>query len=365
MDTDRQKYLVSRVVGQPRLLILGQQVRIADDIHGLDFGMHKQGWRSRLRHFIDHLIMLALSPFPRILKTASANNSQEPQHNKSSANPLERGEDGLVSSSIASKPGVRIGMAAGTIALASWALFALVGQWRQEITDVSNKPLEVAAPVTLPVAQPGTSPTPTVESALPITPAAASGPLPSSGIESVNADAATPQPPVTAMPSPTPTPRPGEPLPGMSSRQESSPTLPSRPTQSVVKKDRDDERPPAVILDKAPLEITPASAQPPVSQPKATDAAPAPTTRKFADPIEVTSGAPASKPSADTKKRNAERITVVDIAPDGNYVLITNPATRLPQKYQAGQKIFTGETLKSIDPANSKIVLDTRTVNME
>lgn len=365
MDTDRQKYLVSRVVGQPRLLILGQQVRIADDIHGLDFGMHNQGWQSRLRHFFDHLIMLALSPFPQILKPASADKSQKPQHNKPSANPLKTGDGGLASSSIASKRGVRIGMAAVAIAVASWALFALVGHWRQEITEVSNKPLEVAAPVTLPVTQPVTSPTPAVEAALPITPAAVSGPLPSSGIESVNADAATPPQPGTAMPSPTPTPRPGEPLPGLSSRQESGPTLPLRPAQPVVKKDRDDERPSAVILDKAPQEVAAASAQPPASQPKATEAAPAPTTRKFADPIEVTSGAPASKPSADTKKRNAERITVVDIAPDGNYVLITNPATRLPQKYQAGQKIFTGETLKSIDPVNSKIVLDTRTVNME
>lgn len=97
-------------------------------------------------------------------------------------------------------------------------------------------------------------------------------------------------------------------------------------------------------------------------------------TRKFAPPTEVKAVQASSTPQQPTKtesaqsnalKPKADHITVVDIAPDASYVLITNPQTRLPQRYTSGQKIFTGETIKSIDPKAGQLVLDSRTVNME
>ncbi len=103
-------------------------------------------------------------------------------------------------------------------------------------------------------------------------------------------------------------------------------------------------------------------------------------TRKFAAPVEVKAEGPklqlpASKASAPTpsgdathqagtKARN-EKVTVVDIPPDSSYVLITNPQTRLPQRFTVGQKIWTGETIKSIDSKAGHLVLDSRTVSME
>ncbi len=59
-------------------------------------------------------------------------------------------------------------------------------------------------------------------------------------------------------------------------------------------------------------------------------------------------------------------MTVVDIDKAGKYVLITNPETRLPQKVEIGQKIFTGETIRGIDPASGRVHLDDgRTLTMQ
>lgn len=61
----------------------------------------------------------------------------------------------------------------------------------------------------------------------------------------------------------------------------------------------------------------------------------------------------------------ARKITIVDIPSDGSYVLLTNPKTRLPQKFVVGQKLATGETLQKIDVGKGTITLDGRTVNLE
>lgn len=58
-------------------------------------------------------------------------------------------------------------------------------------------------------------------------------------------------------------------------------------------------------------------------------------------------------------------VTLVDIERDGAYVLITDPQSRLPQKFAAGQKIFTGETITKIDPARGRVWLDSRFVELE
>lgn len=76
--------------------------------------------------------------------------------------------------------------------------------------------------------------------------------------------------------------------------------------------------------------------------------------------------APAAAPVvAGPPSEPAVPITVVDIDKKGAFVLLTNPATRLPEKFSVGQKIFTGETITKIDPSAGKIQLGTRTIGMQ
>lgn len=62
---------------------------------------------------------------------------------------------------------------------------------------------------------------------------------------------------------------------------------------------------------------------------------------------------------------DAAKVTIVDIAKDGAYVLITNPKTRLPERFAVGQKIHSGETVQKIDPATGKVQLDKRTIGLQ
>jgi hypothetical protein len=76
---------------------------------------------------------------------------------------------------------------------------------------------------------------------------------------------------------------------------------------------------------------------------------------------------PASAPAAASAppKVDEPKVTVVDIARDGSYVLITNPRTRLPERFGVGQKIFSGETVQKIDAAGGKVQLDKRSVGLQ
>jgi hypothetical protein len=70
-------------------------------------------------------------------------------------------------------------------------------------------------------------------------------------------------------------------------------------------------------------------------------------------------GVPAAKPPGDIQ------VTIVDIAGDGSFALITNPTTRLPERIVVGQKIFTGEVVVKIDAAAGKVQFDKRTVGLQ
>ncbi len=144
-----------------------------------------------------------------------------------------------------------------------------------------------------------------------------------------------------------------------------SPQLPQPAKSSAgMEKTKDDRADRVVVVDAPEARI---------EHPKDHEV---PATRKFAQPVEVKTQAPqpqlpasktpgveASHQAGPTAKH--EKVTVVDIPPDASYVLITNPQTRLPQRFAVGQKIWTGETIKSIDPKAGHLVLDSRTVSME
>ena len=138
---------------------------------------------------------------------------------------------------------------------------------------------------------------------------------------------------------------------------------------------KEEERKGAVVIDIPrptpeikPVVVAPAS--------KAPDEPQAPVTRRFSTPMEINPAGQSTTPpkateAADSSKAEptgksaARRVTVVDISPDGSYALVTNPETRLPQKFKAGDKIFTGETIQKIEPKSGKLVLDSRNVYME
>lgn len=72
---------------------------------------------------------------------------------------------------------------------------------------------------------------------------------------------------------------------------------------------------------------------------------------KLAEPIEVGGGGVG-------KQGVSARPTIVTIADDGSFVLITNPTTRLPQKYQVGQKLPSGGTVEKIDHTKGQVQID-------
>lgn len=125
--------------------------------------------------------------------------------------------------------------------------------------------------------------------------------------------------------------------------------------------EKEKDRIPAVVLDKpdesvkAPdvVAIKPvAPAAPAKDKPAA--AAKAVVAKAEAAPVAPTQNSESQPP-----------VTVVDIAKDGSYVLVSNPKTRLPEKFAVGQKIHTGEVIKKIDPAAGKVQLTSRTIGMQ
>lgn len=125
------------------------------------------------------------------------------------------------------------------------------------------------------------------------------------------------------------------------------------------KKEKD--RIPALILDKPdePAKVPAAVATKPV--------APAAPTKDLATPTAkaVVAKAEITPPGASPVSESQTPVTVVDIAKDGSYVLVSNPKTRLPEKFAVGQKIHTGEVIKKIDPATGKVQLTSRTIGMQ
>lgn len=108
---------------------------------------------------------------------------------------------------------------------------------------------------------------------------------------------------------------------------------------------------------KVPVSVVPSSVAP---------QQPASAKKVFAEPTDITDKGKSAKPQAPSQPApTVSSVTVVDVAQDGSYALITNPATRLPQRYAVGDKIYTGEVLKGIDPAKGRIMLDKRAVDME
>lgn len=89
---------------------------------------------------------------------------------------------------------------------------------------------------------------------------------------------------------------------------------------------------------------------------------------KFATPIEekVPGNSTTKLSTPETKKEDGSvKITIVDIAPGGKSVLVTNPATRLPTKLSVGDKLPNGKTIQGIDEKAGSITADGTTYKLD
>lgn len=166
-------------------------------------------------------------------------------------------------------------------------------------------------------------------------------------------------------PEPTgPLPLPLRPMP--SSTQEQAKTVQPTPEVSVQKDARSsrdkpkEQAPKGLILDDE--KETPdkqASTRTGHSSGATGTGNPAQRTTKLVDPLEVGAGVAGSSP------QQAARPTIVTIADDNSYVLITNPTTRLPQKYQVGQRLPNGATVQRIDHSKGVVQIDGQTFGLQ
>lgn len=138
---------------------------------------------------------------------------------------------------------------------------------------------------------------------------------------------------------------------------------PASLTAPAKAKEPEKASPSALVLDKPDektKQVVPTVSQTPSPQPATNRVVP-----QVAVPV-AQAKPPVVAPAAPTPSADAAvPITVVDIDKKGAFVLLTNPSTRLPEKFSVGQKIFTGETITKIDPSAGKIQLGTRTIGMQ
>lgn len=148
-------------------------------------------------------------------------------------------------------------------------------------------------------------------------------------------------------------------LPPVPEQAASQPSANAKASSRALTNARDaDKNPPAplLVLDAAKPE---ASAKAALPASIAAAASPAASSAKLTQQFVVAAASPVS-PQA-----RVDSVTIVDIARDGSYALVTNPATRLPERVVPGQKIYTGEVIVKIDPAMGKIQLDKRTIGLQ
>ena len=173
---------------------------------------------------------------------------------------------------------------------------------------------------------------------------------------------------------------------------------PSGPAKKTEKEATDKPSTSVVVVDDGPAPKAPApapaaaaptkppeQAHKPASPPKAeVTAKPAPPSAtlppptksakpvegggKFATPVEERPvGGTAVKAAAPEAKREegGVKITIVDIAPGGKTVLVTNPSTRLPTKLGVGDKLPNGNTIQAIDEKTGSVTADGSTYKLD
>jgi hypothetical protein len=396
-----QRYFTQTIVGIPQRFVLGQQVRYDDDptFPGSDIPAQPNHWLSKIR------LVFTRSP---VNATASEMQTIDLPRVQPA---VTTARDGALRIALLSLPVVVAVVVFGNLA-SGW-----FDEYKQQSGSVETDAhagaqgtTEQTASTTtqvsvLPLSGASSTATPGVSGAITLMDEPSTiphdGPHPSANTQVTASAIVTPPvvavvvaPPIKVTPSPVPkqiieqakqetTPVPVKvmPLPIQQAPTEPKREMETDATAKVAKNPtspappKEEERKGAVVMDipRPTPEIRPVVAAP---ASKAPDDTQAPVTRRFSTPMEINMAGQSTTPTRATEaadspkaeptgKSAARRVTVVDISPDGSYALVTNPETRLPQKFKAGDKIFTGETIQKIEPKSGKLVLDSRNVYME
>ena len=153
---------------------------------------------------------------------------------------------------------------------------------------------------------------------------------------------------------PAPMPTPIGPAPELTSER-SSPRAEARPPAKPAK---EEPKPPAVILDEM------------VEKPKPTAGVKSEPTAKTSQPVKPAvvasvAATPANAPAAPAAPALAPARGLIAITPDGKSAVFTDPATRLPKQFKVGDKLTSGDTIKSIDAAQGKVIAGTKEYSLD
>lgn len=153
---------------------------------------------------------------------------------------------------------------------------------------------------------------------------------------------------------PAPMPTPIGPTPELTSER-SNARAEARPTAKPAK---EEPKPPAVILDEM------------VEKPKPTAGVKSEPTAKTSQPVKPAvvasvAATPANAPSAPAAPALAPARGLIAITPDGKSAVFTDPATRLPKQFKVGDKLTSGDTIKSIEAAQGKVIAGTKEYSLD
>lgn len=56
---------------------------------------------------------------------------------------------------------------------------------------------------------------------------------------------------------------------------------------------------------------------------------------------------------------------LIAITPDGKMAVFTNPSTKLPQPFKVGDQLATGETIRSIDAKDGKVITSSKEYSLD
>ena len=120
---------------------------------------------------------------------------------------------------------------------------------------------------------------------------------------------------------------------------------------------KEEPKPPAVILDEMVEKPKPGTAVKPEAAAKAP--------REAAKSTVVASVAATPAAAAPAVPALAPARGLIAITPDGTSAVFTDPATRLPKQFKVGDKLTSGDTIKSIDAAQGKVIAGTKEYSLD
>jgi hypothetical protein len=159
---------------------------------------------------------------------------------------------------------------------------------------------------------------------------------------------------------PAPMPTPIGPAPELTSER-SSTRAEARPPAKPAK---EEPKPPAVIVDEMVEKPKPAVAAKPdaAAKPEAPSKAP----REAVKPTVVASvAATPAAATAPAAPALAPARGLIAITPDGKSAVFTDPTTRLPKQFKVGDKLTGGDTIKSIDAVQGKVIAGTKEYSLD